>query len=174
DIVVHEFVEPLGPMQPVITTFEFGSEKTLVVPTIHRQPRQEKSSVMKTGPPQNSCHTVFKPLVFQFVQKEPCEIRVLLWKCKRVGKGTYCRTKLLFDDLFRISEFVFDLLRSQAAEVRVRHGVGAKPDPLLVQFTYFAPRQVIDALQPHRCLLDAACGKKNGCRESAAFQDWHC
>jgi arginine/ornithine N-succinyltransferase beta subunit len=51
--VTQEFVEPLRPVHPIISTFEFRQEQRSIIPGIHREARQAETVIFGAGAAKN-------------------------------------------------------------------------------------------------------------------------
>src|SRR5215813_3385106 len=86
-IMMDEFVKPLWPVKPIITSFELSPQQTQIVPRIHRQSRKEETTTTRFGSPNRGTNPIAITVVLQGVFEITHEVDVFLRQSKWIGKG---------------------------------------------------------------------------------------
>src|SRR5450432_2543106 len=95
-IVMRVLVEPLRPVQPIVSAFEFGAQQARVVPAVDWKARQIKVIITFGRAANDGGHAVFETLVLQNAHEELCKDLILFGERKWVREGLYCRANFLF------------------------------------------------------------------------------
>jgi len=87
-IVVREFVEPLGPVKPIITAFQFARSRKRIVPSVHREARQAETYYCRAWRDRESLRHILEAVTLQSINEKTREVAIFFGKCERIGKDS--------------------------------------------------------------------------------------